>query len=205
MPRRRSGEGTELPATAWAVLGLLSFGRDLSGYDLKRWARASLRFFYWSPAASQIYAELRRLERLGYATSRTAKQDDLRNKRLYRITPDGRRALQQWLRTAPEPTVVKHDTLLRVWLGHLADPVELRAVVEQHRATLESLLEDARYAREHARDDPAWGYPAIVTRWCVRSLEHEIELADGLVRDLARVERHKSSARRRMAKTGGSR
>jgi len=33
----------ELPATAWAVLGLLSFGSDLSGYDIKKWADASLR------------------------------------------------------------------------------------------------------------------------------------------------------------------
>ena len=55
-----------LPATAWAVLGLLSFGRDLTGYDLKKWADSSLRFFYWSPAISQIYGELRRLESLGY-------------------------------------------------------------------------------------------------------------------------------------------
>ena len=51
-----------LPATAWAVLGELSFGRELSGYDIKKWADASLRFFYWSPAISQIYRELRRLE-----------------------------------------------------------------------------------------------------------------------------------------------
>ena len=66
--------GSELPATAWTVLGLLSFGTDLSGYDLKKWADNSLRFFYWSPAASQIYAELRRLERLGYATSTVASE-----------------------------------------------------------------------------------------------------------------------------------
>ena len=27
-----------LPATGYAVLGLLSFGRELSGYELKKWA-----------------------------------------------------------------------------------------------------------------------------------------------------------------------
>ena len=31
-------ESVDLPATAWAVLGMLSFGRELSGYDLKKWA-----------------------------------------------------------------------------------------------------------------------------------------------------------------------
>ncbi|MCP3818723.1 hypothetical protein NLX86_11540 [Streptomyces sp. A3M-1-3] len=52
------------------MLGLLSFPGARTGYELKKWADASLRFFYWSPAISQIYAELRRLETLGYATSR---------------------------------------------------------------------------------------------------------------------------------------
>ncbi|MFI8792971.1 hypothetical protein [Streptomyces sp. NPDC055105] len=52
----------DLPPTAWAVLGLLSFPGERTGYELKKWADASLRFFYWSPAISQIYAELRRLE-----------------------------------------------------------------------------------------------------------------------------------------------
>jgi len=51
-----------LPATGYAVLGLLSFGRELTGYELKQWADGSLRFFYWSPAVSQIYSELKRLE-----------------------------------------------------------------------------------------------------------------------------------------------
>ena len=35
-----------IPATAWAVLGLLSFERELSGYDIKQWADSILRFFY---------------------------------------------------------------------------------------------------------------------------------------------------------------
>lgn len=38
------------------MLGLLSFDQELSGYDLKKWADGSLRFFYWSPAISQIYS-----------------------------------------------------------------------------------------------------------------------------------------------------
>src|ERR1039458_7715997 len=86
-------DAASVPATGWAVLGLLSFGRELTGYDLKKWADHSLRFFYWSPAISQIYSELKRLERLGYVTSRTVAQDELRNKRVYAISEEGRMAL----------------------------------------------------------------------------------------------------------------
>ena len=53
----------ELPSTSYAVLGLLSGGRELSGYDLRKWAANSLQFFYWSPSLSHIYTELRRLDR----------------------------------------------------------------------------------------------------------------------------------------------
>ncbi len=55
-------EESALPPTAYAVLGTLAFGRELSGYDIKKWADASLGFFYWSPALSHIYRELARLE-----------------------------------------------------------------------------------------------------------------------------------------------
>ena len=90
---RVSGAPESLPMTAYALLGLLSFDRELSGYDLKKWADSSLRFFYWSPATSQIYAELKRLEKLGLVSARETPQDELRNKRVYRITDAGRDAL----------------------------------------------------------------------------------------------------------------
>src|ERR1700736_6640886 len=94
--RSNGADAASVPATGWAVLGLLSFGRELTGYDLKKWADHSLRFFYWSPAISQIYSELKRLERLGYVTSRTVAQDELRNKRVYAITAEGTEALTEW-------------------------------------------------------------------------------------------------------------
>lgn len=166
---------------------MLSFGRDLSGYDLKKWADNSLRFFYWSPAASQIYAELRRLEKVGYATSTVARQDDLRNKRVYAITDAGRGALQRWLGEPAEPTVLKHPAMLRIWLGHLEGRDALTKVIDGHRADLADQLDAARHAAEHATDDPDWGaYPAAVTRWAVRRLESELALLDDLERDLRR-------------------
>jgi DNA-binding PadR family transcriptional regulator len=167
------------------VLGLLSFGRELSGYDLKKWADSSLRFFYWSPATSQIYGELRRLEAMGFVEARTAPQDQLRNKRLYRITPAGRDALRGWLADAPvEPPVLKHGVLLRVWLGHLAEPAALRDAVTQHRAYVDEMLTELHESRQIAEQTPEWAYPALVTRWGERYYAAERDLADELLRDL---------------------
>ena len=63
----------QLPTTAYAVLGLVSFG-ETSGYDLKQFADRSINYFFWSPATSQIYAELRRLKSLGYVSPNPPKE-----------------------------------------------------------------------------------------------------------------------------------
>jgi DNA-binding PadR family transcriptional regulator len=178
----------ELATTAWAVLGLLSFGRELSGYDLRKWADASVRFFYGSPAMSQIYRELRRLEALGYAASRPAPPEAPRRKRLYRITPAGVAALGAWLRHAPvEPPVLRHGVALRVWLGHLSDPATLRRTVEEHRALAAATLAEVGRARAVAEHEPAWTYPAIIERWGERYWAAERDAADALLADLDRV------------------
>ena len=55
--------GPVLPVTAYALLGLLTFGDELTGYELKQRADNTLRFYWVAPAMSQIYTELARLGR----------------------------------------------------------------------------------------------------------------------------------------------
>lgn len=185
-----------LPATAWAVLGLLSFGRELSGYDLKKWADSSLAFFYWSPAVSQIYAELKRLERVGFVRSRTVAQDELRNKRVYAITAAGKEAMVAWVHGSPvDPPVLKHGVLLRVWLGHLADPEELRSIVRQHRDYAASMIDELQSRERVAEAEPEWAYPDVVLRWGEKYYRSERDLADELLRDLEEVSARTSSRR----------
>ncbi|WP_223199420.1 helix-turn-helix transcriptional regulator [Solihabitans fulvus] len=174
-----------LPATGWAVLGVLSHAEELSGYDVKKWADHVVAFFYVSPALSQIYGELRRLEELGYVVSRAAPQDELRNKRLYRITEPGREALRHWVNHAPvDPTVLKHNLAMRVWLGHLADQDRLRDLAERHVAETERALGEVRTSLLRSQDRPAWSYPVTVLRWCERYYRSELALTRELLTDL---------------------
>ena len=78
-----------LPTTSYAVLGLLTFG-EMSGYDLKGLADYSIANFFWSPARSQIYSELRRLTSLGFVTETEVRQKRRPDKRIYRLTPEGK-------------------------------------------------------------------------------------------------------------------
>ncbi|MCX5383863.1 PadR family transcriptional regulator [Streptomyces sp. NBC_00083] len=183
------GTTRPLPATAWAVLGLLSFPGERTGYELKKWADSSLRFFYWSPAISQVYAELRRLEEIGYATSRRSGPEEPRAKRRYAISEAGRRALAEWADSpgASGPPVLKHPLVLRIWLGHLAAPHRLRSLVEEHLVRTENELRQVRKALAHAEENEAWAHPRIALRWSELRELAELELARGMLDDLDRL------------------
>ncbi|WP_187282495.1 PadR family transcriptional regulator [Streptomyces sp. MS191] len=178
------GPAPELPQTAWAVLGLLSFPGERTGYELKKWADSSLRFFHWSPAISQIYAELRRLEERGYVTSARSGPEEPRAKRRYAITDAGRAALDAWAAGEGGPVVLKHPLVLRVWLGHLAAPERLRALVEDHLALTHDELAEVRAALARAREEPRWRHPVVALRWSERRLLAELELAREMLTDL---------------------
>ncbi|AYV27251.1 Transcriptional regulator PadR-like family protein [Streptomyces sp. ADI95-16] len=179
-----------LPPTSWAVLGLLSFGEELSGYDLKKWSDRSLRFFYWSPSFSQIYSELGRLERAGYASSRTVAQGSgTRDKRVYRITDDGMAAARRWAREAPvDPPVLKHGPMLRLWLGHLLEPEQMREVLIRQQEFAEDMRLRSVADAEGAKEEPAWAYPALTLRWAERYYARERDLAAAMLDDLAALE-----------------
>ena len=156
----------ELPSTSYAVLGLLSSDRELSGYDLRKWAANSLHFFYWSPSLSHIYTELRRLERLGLVSQRVEPRGELRSRRLYRINPRGLAALRDWMRTSSvDGVVLKHSVALRVWLGHLIGMESVRELVREHIVATEALIANIRLAQDTAPPDSTNGYAAAVLEW----------------------------------------
>jgi DNA-binding PadR family transcriptional regulator len=188
-PLAPSRAGAPNAATPNAVLGLLSFGQELSGYDLKKWADHSLRFFFWSPAISQIYSELRRLESLGYVTSRVVAKDDTRGRRLYRITEEGREWLAHWLVSEPaDVPILKHPTILRVWLGHLMEPDALRQAVIEHRNRVEAQLSEVREDRRVVAANDSMAYAELVIRWAERYYNAELENTNQLLDDLAELD-----------------
>ncbi len=191
MTSSQESKKQDLPPTAWAVLGLLSFPGERTGYELKKWADSSLRFFYWSPAISQIYAELRRLEELGYAASARSGPEETRAKRRYAITDAGRGALAGWAADTAEagPPVLKHGLLLRIWLGHLAEPERLREMVGEHLERTRGELAAVRDAMEHASGVPQWNFPTLALRWSERQHLAELELAEALLGDLDELAR----------------
>lgn len=168
---------------------MLSGSDELSGYDIKKWANWSLRFFYQSPAYSQIYSELRKLEDLGLVVSRLENDGSARNRRLYKITPRGLEAIATWTSEAPyDPPTLKHSVLLRVTFGHLTQPAKLRELLQEHVAYCDRMQREARIEAQAAEDQPAWAYAKIALRWAERYYVGERELALDLIKDIDEAE-----------------
>jgi len=172
----------DLPATAWVVLGVLSFKEELSGYDIKQWMDQSVAFFYWSPSQSQIYSELRRLEDHGFATSRIDRTHEIRYRRLYRVTDLGRERAQEWVaHPDTESVVLKHPLILRVWAAHNGGPTQLIPALKRHRRTLGEELERIERHIANAKHRPEWAYSVIALEWAQRQRQSDIEHLDWLV------------------------
>lgn len=178
-----------LAPTGWALLGMLSGGDELSGYDIKKWTNWVLRFFYQSPAYSQIYSELKKMELLGFVTSRVDNDGGARSRRLYKITESGQEAIGKWTGEEPyDPPSLKHSALLRVTFGHLTDPEKLRGLLHEHVAYCDRMQREAAIEARFAEEQPAWAYARIALKWAERYYASERELAMNLIKDLDEAE-----------------
>jgi DNA-binding PadR family transcriptional regulator len=178
-----------LAATSWALLGMLSYEHELSGYDIRKWIDWSMRFFYGSPAYSQIYSELKKLEQLGMVTSRVENSGATRNRRLYKITPAGLEAVKRWANEAPvDPPVLKHGPLLRVTFGHLTNPTRLKEVLTEHVAYADEMSRKAAKDAKWAGADPSWAYARVALQWAERYYANERELALKMIKELDEAE-----------------
>jgi DNA-binding PadR family transcriptional regulator len=174
----------DLPATSYALLGLLTFGDDLTGYELKQRADRTLRFYWVSPAMSQVYTELARLAKHGLVDARDAGPNSRSSK--YRITAKGRRRLTAWLRSAPaEFPTLKHPVALRLLVGHLVDPDSTVALLRDYLAALESRRVELEQVRESLRgaDEPGkpFRYPSLVADWGLDYYDSEREIVEKLL------------------------
>ena len=179
--------GQDLPVTSYALLGLLTFGDELTGYELKQRADATLRFYWVSPAMSQVYSELARLADRGLVLTRARRSSgDETTATTYRISASGRRALETWMRDSePGFSVLKHPVALRLLLGHVVDPGTTIAMLEAHVEALDAERAALARVREglRGRDEPGqpFRHPSLVADWGLDYFENERRIVTNLI------------------------
>jgi PadR family transcriptional regulator AphA len=172
----------EPTAVTWAVLGLIALEVQ-TGYDIKGVVDNSIRHF-WAASYGQIYPELRRLERAGWIMGEHAPRGG-RARRVYRITPAGRRALRQWLLGAETRIELRDESLLRLFFADTLGFDEALGLLRGRREGYRAMLEYLREIEARDGDDPP--FVNLVLRWGIDYCEWGIEWCDRQERRLRRA------------------
>jgi DNA-binding PadR family transcriptional regulator len=163
-----SGNKEEINATAASMLGFLHIG-PMSGWDLEHAVQLRIGRF-WNVTRSQIYRELRTLEKLGYVA---AGEIGPRSKRPVAITPAGREAFAEWIAREPGPENVRLPMLLTVSFGAYVDEKRLVELLTADRQEHQARLDFYRGLEKLVGEQDRWG---LYTLWY--GMAHEQAVLD---------------------------
>ena len=128
---RTEGEPGALSDVEVALLGLLSV-RPMTGYEIRRHFDRALAP-WWDTPRTQIYPKLRELETRQLIEHEYVVQESKPNKRIYSPTPAGRDRLRSWLLGSIQWPALRHQMMMRLFLGHLLPTDELRESLAHYR------------------------------------------------------------------------
>ncbi|MFC8228346.1 PadR family transcriptional regulator [Streptomyces sp. NPDC057287] len=131
------------------VLLALLARRPHSGYDLRKWLEVEGQFLWARAHHSQIYRKLGQMEADGWVRHEVDEREGRPDAKVYRLTPEGRAALMEWIRSPYEPPsrFQEIDFLARF---STAAPLDHEAAVGIVRTELD--YRRAQIARNRGRD-----------------------------------------------------
>lgn len=114
----------------YALLALLSV-EPMTGYDLSKRFESSVAYVWHAPD-SQIYPELRRMEKDGLLAGEEVPWGPKSKKTQYRITEAGIAAFREWMNTPLEYSRERDPVHLKAAYLEWADPESARAQMQAH-------------------------------------------------------------------------
>ena len=160
-----------------ALLGLL-LSEPKHGYELyQEFSRELGRV--WRLGQSQLYAQLKQLEEAGLVAVRVEEQPSRPARKVYRLTPEGHLAFEEWVRQ-PTPYLrrIRVEFLARLYFFQRLHMDGLEALVAEQKAVCREQIE--RFDRLMAESEEPFarlvlefrrGQLEAVLRWLDRCLE----------------------------------
>lgn len=136
----------------------------------------------WPLNIGQVYTTLQRLERDGLVESEGNGEDGPQKR--YRITAEGQRELDQWLRTPPDLSLPPRDELVMKVLVALRIPsVVVSDVIQVHRRYLVELMQQwTRLKEDEGRFDLPFALAVDAELFRLDSVIRWLDAADGRLR-----------------------
>jgi DNA-binding PadR family transcriptional regulator len=145
-----SSRSSELTTVSYVVLGLVG-AQGAGAHDLVQMMRRGGVYYAVSP--SQIYAEPKRLERLGYLTVRE-EPGRTRPRKVYSLTDEGRHAVGEWMSQPAGFPRLQHEAAVRVMCADLAGAPRVLESLCGMRPEIERVLADIAVMEQRAEDLP---------------------------------------------------
>lgn len=161
------------------LLGLLNSQEPMTGYDLDKFFKGSLAYF-WQAKTSQIYRELSAMEEQGWLTSERILQEDKPNKRVYAITDDGKAELIRWLKL-PDSGLggAKSAFLMRIFFAGEIGKEQALKLVYEYRDLCLAIIPGIEQAKKEIAEEEAES-PKHAPYWKLTALHGEIILKASL-------------------------
>lgn len=145
--------------TKFAILGMLNMA-PMSGYDIKKMTEKSVGFF-WNENFGHIYPILKRLEKEGLAVRRSENTEQGPRRKVYTITPSGKKQLAAWLREPVSTQPIRCELLLKLFFGGNARKQDLVKLILAEQRQQEDMLAQleaigAHIAEKKSKDQPFW-------------------------------------------------
>ncbi|QFU85810.1 PadR family transcriptional regulator [Amycolatopsis sp. YIM 10] len=164
--------------------------RDGSGYELARRFDRSIGFF-WGATHQQIYRVLKRMTEAGWLSNELVPQDGRPDKKVYRVSEQGRDELRRWLAEPGEPAILRDELAVKVRGASLGDGAAVLAEVRRHRDRHAERLDVYREIEKRDFPDPAGLtgqdlHQYLVLRGGVRAEQSFVEWCDEVAEALER-------------------
>ncbi|MHB0976140.1 MAG: PadR family transcriptional regulator [Candidatus Aquicultorales bacterium] len=129
-----------------ALLGLLE-QKPRYGYELHAAFEAFVGEDNWEVKPAQVYTTLGRLKERGLVNERAMEQDGGADKRVFTITPAGRKELAEWLAAPVKAGHQRDEFFLKFMLAVVTGRANPRKVIYAQRASLFQELHDLTIQR----------------------------------------------------------
>ena len=116
--------------------------KPFTGYELAKEFEESVGNF-WNATHQQIYRELEKIRKDGWAKVKTETQDGKPDRKIYSISEKGKKELLHWIED-PLPPLPRRDPLLvKLYIGHIAPKALLKELLA-HRKRHADILDHLR-------------------------------------------------------------
>jgi DNA-binding PadR family transcriptional regulator len=123
------------------------------GYELKQELEHHFGAALPPLNTGQIYTSLARLERDGLVDADRVAQDSRPNKRVYRLTPQGQAALDEWVAQPTPGTRLRDEFFMKLVLAGRAGIADPRVLIERQRGSYLQALRDLDHLSGTANGD----------------------------------------------------